>query len=154
MKTKRSKLLITVLSVAAIGLSSAALQAGGDQQQLRHSNAWGQNLEGVELSEGLQDMIKEFRQTRERLMQQYREAHLAFREDMAPLITELKALDENSESYEADRKAIMDQIEAKRAEHRAEFGTEFREARVEMRQMKRRLREQIREERTPPPEEG
>lgn len=148
MKTKRSKLLITVLSVAAIGLSSAALQAGGDQQQLRYSNAWGQNLEGVELSEGLQNMIQEFRQTRERLMQQYREAHLAFREDMAPLIAELKACEEGTPEYEAK----LGEIQALRAEHRAEFGVAFREARVEMRQMKRQLREQIREERTTPDE--
>ena len=151
MKTKRSKLLITLLSVAAIGLSSAALQAEGGKEQLRHANSWGQNLEGVELSEGLQDMVNEFRQTRERLMEQYREIHLAFREDMAPLIAELKALDEGSEAYDLK----LAEIQALREAHRAEFGVEFREARVQLRQMKRQLREQIREERTPPPpEEG
>lgn len=149
MKTNRSKVLITLLSVAAIGLSSAALQAGGDQQQLRHASSWGQHLEGIELSPALRDMVNQFRAKRMELMAEYREIHLQFREDMAPLIAELKALTEGTDDY-ADKLA---EIQALREAHRAEFGTEFREARIEMRQMKRRLREQIREERTPP-EEG
>ena len=122
MKTKRSKVLITLLSVAAIGLSSAALQAEGDQQQMRHANMWGQHLEGIEISQALLDMVDQFRAKRMELMAEYREIHLQFREDMAPLILQLRALDEESSTYEADREDLLVQINEMREAHRAEFG--------------------------------
>jgi hypothetical protein len=145
MKNRRSKLLITLVSMAAIGLSSAALQAEGGKEQLRHGNIWGKSLEQFEISPELQEMIDQFRETREQLMKQYREIHLQFREEIAPLIAELKELEEGTPEFEAK----LAEIKALREAHRDEFGMEFREARLELRQMKRQLRRQIREERNP-----
>ena len=142
MKTNRTKLFITVLSVAMIGLSSTALQAQDtDQVRDRVHMGSGIHMDGVQLSEQLQMMIHDFRANREALMEHYREVRLAHREEMALFFEEMKALRESDpEAWEAAWKAkrveVMDV-------NRETFGA-LREQRREMRKLGRAIREQIR----------
>jgi Spy/CpxP family protein refolding chaperone len=138
---KRSKILPTLLSLATISLSIAALQAHEtDQHTPRHH--FGERFNGVEISDELQQLIADFREQRAALMEDYREVRLAHRNAMVDLIEELKSQPEDSEEWEAAKAAII----AKRAEFRETYGPAIREAREAFRDLQREFREQLQPE--------
>jgi len=71
---KPRKLLLTLVSVATIGLSSTVTLADGNGDQLRERL---REYVKFEISPELQKMIDEFRAEREELMAQFRALHRA-----------------------------------------------------------------------------
>jgi predicted negative regulator of RcsB-dependent stress response len=142
---KTSRILLTLLSVAAIGLSSTAVMADGegdlDRTRLRLSDHW----RNVELSPELEALVQQFREQRHELMAQFREFQQAHREAMSGLWQDLKAAKEaGDETAFAD---AMEEIQKARQAFREEYGQDIRDARLGLRDLKRQFREEIRKQR-------
>ena len=158
---KLSKKLITLLSVAAVGLSSTVAmgQSSGfgtiddkvdDQLQQQLQQRLRAHLGDFELSDELREAVEAFREQRTVLMEQFRALREAHRAEMAELWMALRTakVAEDPDAIAEAEKAIRAQIE----QFRAENGTEIeglREARHALRDAKRQLREQIREQLPP-----
>lgn len=142
---KPNKILLTLLSMAAIGLSSTALMADGqgdlDRTRLRLSDHW----RDVELSPELEALVQEFRQNRLELMNQFRELQIIHREEMAGYWKALKVAKESGN--EAAVEEAVAALTRAREEFRAEHGEDIRGVRLELRNLKRQVRERIREQR-------
>jgi len=150
---KLSKTLLTLLSVATIGLSSSTLMAEGDQNQ--RGDQLMQRLRdhvNIEITPELQAMIDAFRADRQELMAQFRELRQLHRESMGPLWMELKKANElGNEDAIADAKAA---IKKAHEEFRAEYGGDLREARQQFRALRRQFRENLRDKQPPVVPEG
>lgn len=141
MKTKRNRLVITLVSLAVLGLSAAGLQAQDatvDTSQLRDRLQAGQSMVRPELSEELQKLVAEFRAKRAELLATYRENRV----EVKALIDDLRAKAENTELTEEERAAFRTQLmELKKTHHE-----EIRGIRQQLRDDMRAIRRQFKEE--------
>jgi hypothetical protein len=150
---KPSKLLLTLLSVATIGLSSTALMADGEGDQLRERMRDHMNFE---ITPELQKMIDAFRAERETIMAEWRAKVSEHREAMVPLWDALRAanaLGENDPDAIAAKAAAIESakknIQEAHVAFRAANGQDLREARETFKIARRAFREQMREQLPP-----
>ena len=145
MKTRRSIILLTVLSIAT-SFSSVALQAKDtDGERPRHQ--WGKLLDRIELSDELSALVKQFRKDRAALMKQFRSLRSEHREAIAPLVADARSIDreKSPDEWEAAKQKIRNAKKAFRKEH----GQGIRAARHDMRVLRRHFRHQIRDKSPP-----
>ena len=142
---KPSKILLTLLSVATIGLSATAMMADGegdmDRTRMRMSDHW----RDVELSTELEELVEQFRQSRVAFMNQFRELQILHREEMSGYWIALKEAKESGK--EANVEEALAALKKARDEFRAEHGEDIRGVRHELRDLKRQVRDKIREQR-------
>jgi hypothetical protein len=148
MKTKRNRIIITLLSIAAIGASTAGLQAQDPNNQqindpvpvmLRERLHVGDNLGKIQISDDLQAMIDAFRAHRAELLEAYRANRGEVRAQMLALREKYAAGDLTDE----EKADLIAQMKLLRDDHRSEV----RGVRQSLRDEMRAIREQIKLER-------
>jgi uncharacterized coiled-coil DUF342 family protein len=150
MNTKQNKFILTLLSMAAIGLSSAGLQAqdtdpAPDNQRINDPvpvqlrERLNQGLEKIQISNELQAMIDAFRENRQELLEAYR----ANRGEVRAKMLELREKYEGQELTEEEKAELIAQMKEFRDNHRSEV----RVVRQQLREEMRAIREQIKLER-------
>ncbi len=141
MKSKR--LIFTLLSAAAFGLTSIALQAqdtatpesGGS----RVMDQRGRNVEKPQLSTELQAQVDAFRAARTEMLQAFRDQYSEEREAIQALMLEYQ----NGDLTEEEKADLLAEINEMKDAHQDEVRAIRQELRTEM----RGIREQIRLER-------
>lgn len=153
MNTRSKKFVFALLSAAAFGLTSAALQAqdatdattpapGGQ----RVMNQWGKNAERPQLSPELQAQVDAFRQDRNAMLQAFRDQYAEEREQIHALMLKYQ----NGELTEEEKAAVLEEIKGMKETHREQV----RSVREGLRTQMREIREQIRKERAGTTPEG
>lgn len=153
MNTRSKKLIFALLSAAAFGLTSAALQAQEETDTTapapggqRVMNQWGKNAEKPQLSPELKAQVDAFRKSRNEMLQAFRDQYAPEREAIHALMLEYQ----NGDLTEEEKQALLEEIKAMKDAHR----DEVRELRQSLRTEMRKIREQIRQERADTPPEG
>ena len=137
---KTSKILITLVSMAAIGLSSAAAQeqqAGGSEDPPRMEGPvhdWGQLRE---MKQGLWEAQKAIIRARHAILSEHREEYAELYESWQAV----KDLPEDNE----ERMLVLEDLKEARDELRAECEEVLGEQRTELRMAHRDLMRQMRE---------
>lgn len=137
---KTSKILITLVSMAAIGLSSAAAQeqrgeGSGDAPRMEGpAHDWGQLRE---MKQGLWEAQKAIIKARHAILSEHREEYAALYESWQGV----KDLPEDNE----ERIAVLEDLKLAREELRAECEAVLGEQRTELRKAHRDLMRQMRE---------
>jgi len=144
MKSKR--LIFTLLSAAAFGLTSIALQAQDTTETAkpepggkRVMTQWGKNVEKPELTKELQAQVDAFRAARNQMLRAFRDQYSEEREAIHALMLEYR----NGDLTEEEKADLLADIKELKDAHR----DEVRAIRQTLRTQMRTIREQIRKER-------
>lgn len=141
MKTKSNKFILTLLSMAAFGLTSAALQAqdtdapAPDPVQQRQRLQWGTDVERPELSPELKEAVKQFRAQKNELLQAFRKDHAEERAAIHAMMLEYQGMEDGEA-----KDALLEEIKGLRDVHQ----DEVRALRQALRENARELRGEMR----------
>lgn len=143
MKTKSKKFIFALLSMAAFGMTSAALQAQDapdpEPVQQRQRLQWSKDVEKPQLSPELQEAVKQFREQKQAMLEEFRAKYAPDRE----AIREMMLKCQNEDLTEEEKAALMAQIQEMKEAHQADV----RSLRMQLREEMRTLRAQIRADR-------